>query len=159
VAVYLDVFCAFMKYILGLLLYARPLDCHRKVELASYMTPLSLATNIVTKLSPNEYRAIFCFCRWFWYICLFYGLPWDNRKTKKNAIPRYWSPSGLTTSPVWGRNKLSISNYYRMTITILVPVILWCTLGLELRHPNEVFVELVYIDLGSKSKTLLCQAE
>jgi len=39
--------------ILGLLLYASPLDCHRKVELASYMTPLSPATDIATKLYPN----------------------------------------------------------------------------------------------------------
>ena len=32
-----------------------PLDCHRKVELASYMTPLNPATDIATKLSPNKY--------------------------------------------------------------------------------------------------------
>jgi len=31
------------------------LDCHKKVELASYMTPLNLATDIATKLSPNKY--------------------------------------------------------------------------------------------------------
>jgi len=31
------------------------LDCHRKVELASYMTPLNPATDIATKLSPNKY--------------------------------------------------------------------------------------------------------
>ena len=34
------------------------------------------------------------------FVC-FFLLPWDNRRTKKNAIPKYWSPSCLTTSPVW----------------------------------------------------------
>jgi len=32
-----------------------PLDCHKQVELASYMTPLNPATDIATKLSPNKY--------------------------------------------------------------------------------------------------------
>ena len=97
--------------ILGLLLHERPLDCHIKVELASYMTPLSLATTMTTKLSPNKY----------WPSCgillpqmtlirlSIFWLPWDNRKTKKNAIPRYWSSSCLTTSSL-SHNKLSMSD-------------------------------------------------
>jgi len=101
------------------------LDCHKKIELASYIAPLSHATDITTKLSPNKY------CRLI-----------DNRRTKKNAIPRYWSPSCLTTSSL-SRNKLSMSDCSRMTIAILVPMILWCTLGLKLWHPNEVSVESV----------------
>jgi len=41
--------------ILGLLLYVMPLDCHKKVELASYMAPLNPTTDIATKLSSNKY--------------------------------------------------------------------------------------------------------
>jgi len=32
-----------------------PLDYHKKVEVASYMTPLNPETDIATKLSPNKY--------------------------------------------------------------------------------------------------------
>jgi len=34
------------------------------------------------------------------FVC-FFLFPWNNRRTKKSAIPRYWSPSCLTTSPIW----------------------------------------------------------
>jgi len=78
---------------LGLLLYIMSLDCHVKVEMTSYMAPP--ATNII----PNYLQ--FYFRRWFWHVCLFCWLQWDNRKTKQNAIAGYWSPSCLTNSPIW----------------------------------------------------------
>jgi len=112
---------------------------------------------IATKLSPNKYcpsRGILL-SQWSWYVCLFFFLlPWDNRRTKKNAIPSEF----FDNLPVWAAISYQMSDCSWMAIAILVPVILWCTLGLKLRHPDEVFVESVYIDLGSEPK-ILYQAE
>jgi len=65
-----------------------PLDCHKKVELTSYMTPLNPAIDIAIKLSPNKYWP-----SWYsafaddldTFVCFFNFH--DNRRTKKNAIP------------------------------------------------------------------------
>jgi len=49
-------------------------DCHRKVEMASYMAPLNLATDIATKLSPNKYwplRGILLLLHLDTFVCFF----------------------------------------------------------------------------------------
>ena len=135
----------FLPEILDLLLYVMPLDCHKKVGLTSYMTPLNLVTDIATKLS-KQVLAILRYSASTDDLDTFFFLPWDNRRTKKNTqILNFELSDNL---PSMSRNKLSMSDCSRMAITILVPTIVWCTLGLELQHPNEVYVEPVYIDLG-----------
>ena len=46
--------CFVYSWNFGFAAICKAADCHRKVELSSYMTPLSPATDISTKLSPNR---------------------------------------------------------------------------------------------------------
>ena len=111
--------------ILGLLLYVMPLDCHRKVELASYMAPLNPATDIATKLSPNKYWS----SRYFasaddldTFVCFFdfHEIIEGQKKCNTQILISELSDNLLNLS----RNKLSMSNCSRMAITILVLMIL-----------------------------------
>ena len=69
------------------------LDCHRKVELASYMTPLNHATDIATKLTPNKYWPLRGILLPLMILIRFYVF-FDfheiiEEPRKKNAISRY----------------------------------------------------------------------